>query len=49
MWIGGYKNITVAHNEITNVAYGGMGIRSHMPHGEHYFEDNGITGTYKII
>ena len=42
LWIGGYKNISVINNEITNTAYMGVGVRGLMPHGDKYWSDNGI-------
>ena len=41
--VGGYKNISVRNNEISNVPYNAIRIAGLMPHGGSYWDDNGVT------
>ena len=41
--MGGYRNISVRNNEITNVPYNAIRIAGLMPHGGSYWDDNGVT------
>ena len=40
--VGGYMNISVKNNEITNVPYNGIRIYGLMPHGSTFWDDNGV-------
>ena len=41
--IGGYNNVTLRNNELTNTANNPVSIQGRMPHGASYWEDNGVT------
>ena len=42
IWFGGYDNMTLANNEITNNPFSPVNIKSTTPHGKGYWEDNGV-------